>query len=95
MSTHDYDPKRVSVTVGGLPVRSASLDFKIEPADEPPTRPFPVGVWSHTFTLNSAEVDAARAGAHPDDLKLADKIAAKITAELKRELERISIVKGT
>jgi len=95
MSTHDYDPKRVSVTVGGLPIRSASLDFEIKPADDSPARPFPVGVWSHTFTLSSAEVDAARAAAHPDDLKLADKIAAKITADLKRELARISIVKGT
>jgi len=84
----------VYVTVG-LPIRSASIDFEIKPADEPPTRPLSVGVWSHTFTLNPAEVDAARAAAHPDDVKLADKIAAKITAELKRELERISIVKGT
>lgn len=95
MKTHDYDPKRASATVGGLPVRSASLDLEIEPADEPPARTFPVGLWSHTFTLSSAEVDAARAAAHPDDVKLANKIAAKITAELKRELERNSIVKGT
>lgn len=94
MSTHDYDPKRVSVTVGGVPIRSAGVDMRIE-ADEPPTRPFTVGVWSRTFTLTSAEVEAARAAAHPDDVKLADEIAAKITADLKRELDRISIVKGT
>lgn len=95
MSTHDYDPKRVSVTIGGVLIRSASVDMHIEANDKPPTRPFPVGVWSHTFTLNSAKVEAARAAAHPDDEKLADEIAAKITADLKRELERISIVKGT
>jgi len=95
MSTCDYDPKRVPVTVGGLPIRSASLDFEIKPTDEPPAQPLSVGSWSHTFTLNSAEVDAARAAAHFDDVKLADEIAAKITADLKREFERISIVKGT
>lgn len=95
MSTHDYDPKRVTVTVAGVPIRSASVDMHIEADDEPPARPFPAGIWSHTFTLNSAEVQAARAAAHPDDVKLADEIAAKITADLKRELERISIVKGT
>jgi hypothetical protein len=97
MSTYDYDPKRVSVTVGGVPIRSASVDMRIEADDEPPTRPIPIpaGVWSHTFTPNSAEVEAARSAAHPDDVKLADEIAAKITADLKRELERISIVKGT
>lgn len=30
MSTHDYDPKRVSVTVGGVPIRSASVDIAAE-----------------------------------------------------------------
>lgn len=95
MSTHDYDPKRVSVTVGGLPIRSASVDMRIEADDEMPARPFPAGIWSHTFTLNSAEVDAARAVAHPDDVMLADEIVARISVDLKRELERISIVKGT
>jgi hypothetical protein len=95
MSTHDYDPKRVSVTVGGSVIKSVCVNTRIEIEDEPPARPLAAGTWSHTFTLNPAEVDAARAAAHPDDLKLADKIAAKITAELKRELARISIVKGT
>lgn len=90
-----YDLGSVAVAVDGLPIRSASVDMRIEVDDEPPTRPIPAGVWSHTFTLNSAEVEAARAAAHPDDVKLADEIAAKITADLKRELERISIVKGT